>query len=185
MSKATSKGRAEYDKKYYLTHKEQALLNARKLAINNLEKKRQSSRDYNRRVNGSTPESLAKSETWFARKWEIHIAKVLGAQDMNKDAMGKPYDLLWKGNRINLKVSHKFRRKTKRGRPVKFCSGWWSFRSSVGQCDFYLCIGLDDSDDIQKTLLIPACNMPKNGISVGVQKSNKFNKYVISILPPR
>lgn len=172
----------EYNHKYYLAHKKQALENARRWVAKNPERRREIARDHSRRANGSTDGSLAKSATWFARKWEMQIAKMLGAKDMNEDGMGKPYDLLWDGQRINLKVSHIFRRKMKRGKAVGFCSGWWSFRSSLGRCDFYLCIGLNDSDEIKKTLLLPWRNMPKNGLSVGVLKSKKFDKYAVSIL---
>ncbi|MFA6006928.1 MAG: hypothetical protein WC764_04375 [Candidatus Paceibacterota bacterium] len=166
-----------YDKQYYLQHKERYITKAREWALAHPEQRRQIARNSARRKCGTTKKSLAISTTWLGRKWEKWLASKLNAVDVNADGMGKPYDLLWDGKRIDVKAHNLYRRKKKRGRPVGKVGGWWAFSRGIGECDYYFCLCLINGI-LEKAFLIPSSKLPKSGTTIG-WKSKKYAEYLI------
>lgn len=107
----------------------------------------------------------------------IALRLLTGATDMNKDGLNKPFDLLWNGKKIDVKSCNLFKRKRKRGKKVKECSGWWVFNTR-NDVDYYLCACMIENMP-ERYYLIPA-NATQSGISIGYYKS-KFNKYLMRV----
>jgi len=89
----------------------------------------------------------------------------------------KPYDLFWNGTKIDVKTCNLYKRKKKRGKKVKKCSGWWVFNKNKGYADKYFCICMIDNIPV-RYYLIPKNEFNK-GITIG-QRSVKYNKFLIS-----
>ena len=135
-------------------------------------------RDWARKKRNSTKKSLSKSETWKGRRGELIALQILkGSVDMNADGLNKPYDIKWRGKKIDVKSCNLYKRKNKRGKPVaKKQSGWWVFNKNKNYADKYFCICMAENIPI-RYYLIPAKNFNR-GITIG-QKSIKFDKYLI------
>lgn len=135
-------------------------------------------REWSRKHNGVTKESLSNSCTWRGRRAEMIALQVLeGSVDMNKKAMNKPYDIEWNGLKIDVKSSNLYKRKLKRGKPVKKCCGWWVFHKATTDSDKYFCMCMIDNIPI-RYYLIPKDTF-RNGITIG-WKSKKFDKYLLT-----
>lgn len=134
-------------------------------------------RDWARKKNNRTGKSLSRSTTWKGRRGESLALRILnGAEDMNSNGLNKPYDIEWKGIKIDVKTCNLYKRKLKRGKSVKKCSGWWVFNKNKGYADKYFCICMVDNIPI-RYYLIPRKQFNR-GITIG-QKSIKFNKYLL------
>lgn len=137
-------------------------------------------RDWSRKKRGSTISSLNKSNTWKGRKAELIALQILkGSIDNNKDVLNRDFDILWNNKKIDVKSCNLYKRKLKRNKPVKKCSGWWVFNKNKGYSDMYFCICMIENIPI-KYYLIPKEDF-NNGITIG-QKSLKYDKYLIKKL---
>ena len=135
-------------------------------------------RDWERIKRGTTIKTLNNSATWKGRKGEKIALQILKeAQDMNCNGLNKPYDITWKGLKIDVKSCNLYKRKLKRGKSVKKSSGWWVFNKNKGYADKYFCICMIENIPV-RYYLIPKENFNK-GITIG-QRSVKFNKFLIS-----
>ena len=126
-----------------------------------------------------TVRSLGKREffnstTGTGYKWELEAAKMLSAEHL-------PFnngisDITWNGKRIDVKAANIYKRKNKRGAPVKGPQkGVWIFnRNKEKPTDFFMCFCLVDGKP-EKILLIPGAIFPKKGIAVG--DKSKYDMY--------
>lgn len=134
-------------------------------------------RNWARKKNGITEESLKESATHKGRKAELFALNILkGSKDMNDEVMNRPYDIEWNNKKIDVKSCNLYKRKLKRGKKVNNCGGWWTFNKNKGYADEYFCMCLIDDRPV-KIYLIPNKAF-SNGITIG-KKSNKFDKYLI------
>ena len=98
------------------------------------------------------------------------------AIDKNKGTLNYSFDLEWMNKKIDVKSCNLYKRKKKRGKPVKKeQSGWWIFNKNKGFADFYFCICLVENIPL-RYYLIPKEEF-KNGISIGQRSS--FDKYLV------
>jgi len=118
-----------------------------------------------------------KTETGVGLKWEKYAAKLLKAKHL---IFKRGADLIWKEKMVDVKVCNLYRRKLKRGKPVKSTqTGVWVFnRNKVKPMDFFLCIALFKNKP-EKIFLIPNSEFPQKGMVVG--KKSKYDKYLIQI----
>lgn len=113
--------------------------------------------------------------------WEKWASDYLGAQWVNEEIMGKPYDLLLGKLKIDVKAANYYVRKMKRGKLISGGGGWWSFKSNQylkPELDYYLCICLYEKKPY-KVLLVPASEYHKQaGLCVGwASKYDIYNIY--------
>jgi hypothetical protein len=135
-------------------------------------------RDWSRKKYNITKESLFNSTTYKGRRAELLALTILeGSIDMNLEVMNRPYDLKYKGLKIDVKSCELYKRKVKKGKLVKFCRGWWVFNKNKGYADKYFCLCLIKDIPI-RYYLIPKKEFNK-GITIG-WKSKKFDKYLIN-----
>lgn len=160
------------------SYKNKASERASRWAKSNPERRREISRAYSRRKNGSTEETLKVSSTHKGRYWEELIAFIFGAHDMNQTKMGARYDLDLDGLKIDVKSSQLFMRKRRRGKECKQKNGVWIFNKNKNNADVFLCVCANGLD-IVKLLLVPSEIFGRTGISVG--EKSKFDKYAISL----
>lgn len=176
MGWKTKEQQREYNKKYYLKNKEKKKKDAKKWVKNNPEKRRIIARNWSRRNNKSTQESLSKSTTWKGRRGEMIALKMLkGSIDLNKNRMNNDYDLMWNNKTVDVKTVNIYKRKNKRGKPVKKeQSGWWNFGKGKNTADYYFCICLVGHIP-SRYYLIPKEYYNK-GVCIGY-KSKKYDKF--------
>lgn len=118
-----------------------------------------------------------KTETGLAFKWEKYSAKLLKAKHLE---FTQGADLNWKGKLIDVKVANLWRRKFKKGKPVKSKQmGVWVFnRNKKKLLDFFFCIALLKNKPF-KIFLIPEKEFPKSGIVIGWK--SKYDKFLYSL----
>lgn len=112
--------------------------------------------------------------TSFGRKAEFDALQLLtGSQDATcNDPHKSPYDLSWKGLRVNVKASTV----KESGKNTR-----WSFRThGHNQCDYLLCLGYV-SQQVELALLIPSNSVLVQTISVPITKDSKWMKYDLAI----
>lgn len=138
-------------------------------------------RNWARKRSGATSGSLACSETWLGRKWETICARLLGAEDCNAKRMGNPTDLIFNGQKIDVKVANIYKRKSHHGKPTneQKISGWWAFNRNNPNSDFYLCICLVDGIPL-KAYLIPNDSFPISGATIG-WRTVKYKRFETDI----
>jgi len=134
-------------------------------------------RDWARKKYNRTDKGLSISTTWKGRKGELLALKMLkDSVDMNDDGMNKPYDINWNGKKVDVKSCNLYKRKFKRGKPVKGDQmGCWIFNKNKGYSDLYFCICMIKDIPI-RYYLIPKKDF-NNGITMGYN-SIKFKKYL-------
>src|SRR5690606_15825045 len=95
---------------------------------------------------------LKESETFKGNKWETYVAEVIRGMGFKVEQMTTkhPYDLLVNGAvKIDVKVgtSHKH-----------FGTRCHTFATNkkYATCDLYICIGLDEEENIEKQFVIPS-----------------------------
>jgi hypothetical protein len=116
-----------------------------------------------------------KTETGIGYKWEKYIADLIGAThlEFNKDGA----DLDWKGKLVDVKSSHRYSRKHKRGKPVKKQFGNWVFnRNKSKPINWFFCVCLTNNE-VERVYQIPPEAFANSGISIG--KVSKFDIYRI------
>ena len=118
------------------------------------------------------------SETGIGYKWEKWIAEKIGAEHMQFNSSG--CDLRLGKTLIDVKACNRWRRKLKRGVPVKTQqNGVWVFnRNKIKPCDWFYCICLVDGKPV-KVLKIPAEEFGKSGITIG--EKSKYDKYIVNL----
>ena len=134
-------------------------------------------RDWLRKKNGTTDDSLKVSATWKGYRAEILALELLpGAEHMNREIMNQPFDILWRGICVDVKSCELYQRKNKRGKKVvSEQSGCWVFNKNKGSADKYLCICMLRGVPFV-AYLIPAKEFG-NGTTIGWK--SKFSKYTI------
>lgn len=143
-----------------------------------LEEMRLYKRNWSRKRYGSTDESIRNSATWKGRRAELLALSILdGSIDMNNEVMNNPFDIEWKGNRIDVKSCELYKRKSRRGKTDAKCGSWWVFNKNKNDADYYFCICLVEGEP-KKYYMIPLCDFNK-GITIG-HVSKKFDKYLIN-----
>lgn len=167
----------EYNRNYYKKNRIRIMRQTTEWAKKNPEKRREISRKHARKKNGTTDESYLKSAThkgWLMEKKALKFFP--NAKHMNEEGMNRPYDIEWKGLRIDVKSSNINKRKKKRGKPVKNeQAGYWSFTKGKNNADYYLCFCLV-GQKVSKIYFISSEHFGK-GICVG-QISKKYDKYL-------
>lgn len=121
---------------------------------------------------------LKESETSLGNEYEFIVKEILEelGYDVEKMTTKHPYDLLINDNiKIDVKASRYYENK-KEG--VKYHT--FNLEKKYHNCDIFICICLNDSEDIEKFLIIPSKYlMGKKQLSVGVNSmydrfDNKF-----------
>lgn len=124
-----------------------------------------------------------ETETGIGLKWEQFAAKLLKAKLLLFNMKGA--DLDWNGKMVDVKVCNLYKRKFKRGKPVKSNqAGVWVFnRNKEKLVDFFFCIALLKNKP-HKLLLIPGDEFPKKGLVIGHKSTyDKFSWKVSSYSP--
>jgi hypothetical protein len=118
--------------------------------------------------------NFLQTETGIGFKWEKYIADLIGAEHLEFNYGG--VDLQKDGKLIDVKACNLYKRKFKRGKPVKKeQSGNWIFnRNKVKPVDYFFCVCLIDDKPV-KILKIPSEHFPLKGATIG-QKS-KYDKF--------
>lgn len=115
------------------------------------------------------------TETGKGFRWEKYIAKMIGAKHLEFN--GSDADLQLGKLKIDVKSCELYKRKTKRGKPVKYSQGWWTFnRNKEKPIDYFICVCLLKDKPV-KILKIPSNQFPIKGTTVGFK--SKFDKYDI------
>lgn len=137
----------------------------------------------NRRSSYNNNPLFWESETGIGFKWEKYAAELLKAQHIPFN-MGTDL-LLSNGEGVDVKVCTLYKRKNKRGKPIKKDqTGWWVFNINKKKesTHWFFCICLNQDQTINKQFLIPAEIMyqRKTGITVG-ETSQIFNKFLYKL----
>jgi len=129
----------------------------------------------NNPVRGGFKQPVSESQKGYY--WEEWATKLLqGAVNVNQDVLNQSYDLLYKGDKIDVKSCNLYKRKLKRGKPAN-SKGWWVFnRNKRSEIDYFLCICLIE-DKPFKTYMIPSLVFPEKGCVIGWK--SKYDKYLI------
>lgn len=168
-----------YRKEYYKKNKEKILKKSLAWARANPEKRRIISRRSSRKINGTTEEGFLKSDTYKGFLMEKRALKYFpGGRHMNAEIMNAPYDIEWGGLKIDVKSRELYKRKNKRGKPVKReQKGYWTFSKGKNDSDYYFCLCLVEHKLI-KIYFIPKEHFG-NGICVGM-KSKKYDRFLFN-----
>nr|DAE54211.1 MAG TPA: hypothetical protein [Caudoviricetes sp.] len=116
------------------------------------------------------------SETCFGNEYEFIVKEILEEMGYCVDKMTTkhPYDLLVNDNlKIDVKASKYYHSKEN---GLKFHT--FNLEKKYHNCDIFICIGIDDNDEIEKMLIIPSKYlMNKKQLSIGVNSNyDRFNK---------
>ena len=116
-----------------------------------------------------------KTATGVGFKWEKWAARLLKAKHLEFNSNGA--DLNWNGKMVDVKCSNLYKRKFKRGKPVKSEQhGVWVFNKNKEKpTDYFFCICLVNNKPY-KILLIPHSEFPKSGIVIG--KESRYDKFM-------
>lgn len=106
-----------------------------------------------------------KTSTGIGFTWERYVANLLKAKHLT---FNNGPDLDKDGTLIDVKACNLYRRKFKRGMPVKQKqSGNWIFnRNKEKPIDFFCCVCLVNNKP-KKILMIPSKSFPKKGATIG------------------
>lgn len=118
-----------------------------------------------------------KTETGIGFKWEVWASKLLKAKHLTFNNSGG--DLDWNGKIVDVKSCNLYKRKMRRGKPIKSeQKGNWVFnRNKKKKIDYFLCICLIKNNP-HKVLLIPNKDFSNKGIVIGWK--SKYDKYIIN-----
>lgn len=108
----------------------------------------------------------------FGWDGEEHAALLLGAElARNQTTRDSPYDLLWNGQRIEVKTARPS------GRPPNA----WLFRTDKngreGQSDYYFCVGCSPDGAPQTYFLLPTSDVPGEMLKIPLSLRSKWAKY--------
>ena len=117
---------------------------------------------------------MKDSETNFGNEWEYKVKAELENKgfEVLKMTTKHPYDLLINTNlKIDVKVSRYFKNED-----YKYHT--FNLEKEYHNCDIFICVGLNDNDEIEKLLIIPSKYlMGIKQLSVGViSKYDKFDR---------
>ncbi len=117
------------------------------------------------------------TETGKGLKWELYGAKLLKANHLPFNGNGP--DLDWNNKKVDVKSCELYKRKNKRGKPIKKKqTGWWVFnRNKEKDIDYFLCFCLIKGKP-EKILLIPNKFFNKSGLVIG--KKSKYDRFALS-----
>jgi hypothetical protein len=178
MGWKTKERQREYNRKYYLKNKEKILNRNKKWVESNKEKVRIKMRKWYLKNREKTAQEMFNSKTSKGYRMEKLACRILkGAVNLNDTGFNKPYDLDWKGRKIDVKSKEVVFRKFKRGKPVKKSqSGFWSFKRTNYNCDYFFCICLENGNPI-KFYLFPSKAFGK-GVCIG--RKSKYDNYLFN-----
>lgn len=118
---------------------------------------------------------LKSSETKMGVEHEYIVKQYLESYFSNeliveKMTSGHPYDLLINGCvKIDVKVSSPHIQNTSRVHT-------FGINKEYATCDIYICIALNEDEEIEKTFIIPSPHLKLVTLCVG--KNSKYNKYI-------
>ena len=117
-------------------------------------------------------DELNEANVKLGRIWEkIVLRKLEGSIDVSGKDWRAPYDIEWKTLKINVKVSRPVRSGNNQQR------NFWAFRTKKKvDTDYFLCLGLDENDQLAKVFWIPA-NETKTTTTIKRLGSTIYNKY--------
>lgn len=125
----------------------------------------------------TNPIKWIKTEIGRGRKWEEFVSNLLGG---TIQPFGHPFDIEWKGLRIDVKSASLYKRKRKRGKEVNSTNqaGWFRFDRGelVKDVDYFFCIGIIEGIP-SKMYFIPGKDFGKRGITISPIKS-KYDKFI-------
>lgn len=126
-------------------------------------------REYNRKK--SEARKTKSGSVWKGRYWEEKLAKILKAEDMNKEVMGHPFDLLLDGQRIDVKCAEL------RIHDKRYATKSWKFSVSGDhkKTDFFFLVCLLNGRMV-RAYLLPAKFAPLTGIAL-FETSDKYEKF--------
>lgn len=107
-------------------------------------------------------------EEWFIKKFHAKRPS---------ESLNTSFDFFLNNEKIDLKVCELYKRKFKRGKPVKKTVGWWTFNRNGSECDFMICIGLVNNK-VARVFKIPEAFFPSKGATISPIKS-KYDQYAI------
>lgn len=110
--------------------------------------------------------------------WEVFANNILKGE---LQKFGSSFDILWKGKKVDVKSSSLYKRKYKRGKPVKGeQTGWFTFhkysRKKKDGIDYLFCIGVIENKPY-KMWLIPFDKVNKV-FCITPNPSKKYDKYL-------
>ena len=168
----------EYNTKYYILNKDKIIIQSKKWANDNSEK-RKNSATKRRRAAGEKSMSENRECTQFLG---VHVAEnVLSKvfEDVIKQPFGNPgFDFICnKGKKIDVKSGCLIYGKSRDER--------WQFRLNKNKiADYFLCLAFDNRKDLNPMYiwLIPASDVNHQvGISVTIATFSKWDKYALDI----
>lgn len=106
---------------------------------------------------------------------KIGLKVLSGSEDKTGGNIHYPYDLDWNNKKVNVKVS---RPSIRYG--CKTPTQWIFGTGKNKNCDLYLCIGLDEKDEVEKIFLIPSKVVPKGNLGFSRRKS-KYDEYLLEV----
>ena len=107
----------------------------------------------------------------YGEKIALYLLK--GSKDMNEITIQYPYDIEWKGKKIDVKTSN--RRLRPKGQVQ------YSFTARNKDCDYYLLIALDDFNYPIKLLFVPKTEVSGVSVSFTNGKESKWDKYKLEV----
>ncbi|WP_110930930.1 hypothetical protein [Paenibacillus bouchesdurhonensis] len=122
-----------------------------------------------RKIKASTipKEELAEPKQRTGRYWELKCLDFLeGAEDFSGMDWRSPFDLIFNGYRVNVKVSN----------PVNQGKTWTFNTRSKQQIDYFLCIGLNESGEVEKLYWIPS-DKAKKQTTIRRGSKTKYDEY--------
>lgn len=109
----------------------------------------------------------------IGRLGEMIALQVLeGSKDMNEEYIQHPYDIEWKGKKIDVKTS---RIRRSRGRKT------YSFNAKNKSCTHYLTVSLDDKLNVRRIMIIPKEEVSGKTIYYVEEKESKWDKYIMEV----
>lgn len=118
--------------------------------------------------------TIKESETTFGKNYEYIVKEMIEAKGYSVEKMSQnyPYDLLVNQNiRIDVKVGKPYRNKKDNSRYHTF-----NLYKKYATCDIYIIICLDEKENIEKLLIIPANKLKITQLSLG--KNSVYDTYI-------
>lgn len=107
----------------------------------------------------------------YGERLALHLLK--GSKDMNISNILSPFDLLWEGKKIDVKVSRP--RQPDRGQRQ------YSFSTKSGICDYYLLIAVDDNDFPRRFFLVPKDKVKTTSVCFTYDFNTRWDEFKMEV----
>jgi hypothetical protein len=97
---------------------------------------------------------------------KIALSLLKGSKDMNKRTVRKPYDILWRDMRVEVKTSLPRRRINE-----------YTFNTKGNECDLFMFICLNPDHSLNRVYLVPSEKVDKHNFRINTDKFN--NNYEV------